>query len=157
MGKLSSAALHLPPSAARRMDLSVECPHQTTLKPTAQNNLPSPSPRRAECGPLKPAAYLRAGGAESPNCCWGVAWSPGHRTLCVRALRRHRKTSSLEYFTCELSVVPQVTLWIGRPLGAQLLRLPPCLSQRELMERSQAVLRPPRRDALLTGPKRFPH
>lgn len=52
MGKLSSTALHLPPSAARPMDLSTECPHQTTLKPTSLNNLPSPFPCRAECGPL---------------------------------------------------------------------------------------------------------
>lgn len=41
------------------------------------------------------------------------------------------------------------------PLEDQLLRLPPCLSQSELMESSQALLRPRRRDSLLMGPRQF--
>lgn len=145
----------LPPSAARPVDLSTECPHQTTLKPTSPNNLPFALSSQSRVWSARSAPYLRAGEAESPNYCWGVVCSPGHRTLCVRAVRRHRKTCGLEYFTCEVSTVRKVTLWSRRPLGAQLLRLPPCLSQRELMESSQALLLPPRRDARLTGPKGF--
>lgn len=99
MGKLRSAVLHLPLSAVRRMDLSMECPHQTTLKPSFPNKITSPGPLLAEPSVVHSLGwYLRAGGAESPNCCWGVLCSPGHRTLCVRAVRRHRKMRGLEYF-----------------------------------------------------------
>lgn len=119
--------------------------------------LSDPLPRiTSPCPPLRDV-YLRAGGAESPNCCWGVVCSPGHRTLCVKAVQRHRKTCGLGYFTCEVSTVHKVTLWIGHPLRGQLLRLLPCLSQRLLMESSQALPRPPRRDAPLTGPRHSSH
>jgi len=131
MGKLSSSTLRLPCSAARLMDLSTECPHQTTLRPASPKNLPLPSPCRAECGLLsfpkepplalslqsrvwsaRPGASLQAGGAESPNCCWGVVCSPGHRTLCVRAVSKHRKTCGVKYFTREVSMVHKVSFWI---------------------------------------------
>lgn len=61
----------------------------------------------------------------------------------------------LKHFTCEVSVVHKVTLWMIHPPGDQLLCLPPCLSQSKLMESRQALLRPPRRDSLLMGPKQF--
>lgn len=82
LGKLSPRALHLLPSAAKRRDGLTGCPHQTTLKPASPNNLPVPSPWvwSSPSGP-----YVRAGGAESPNCCWGVVCSPGHWTLCARS------------------------------------------------------------------------
>lgn len=90
LGKLSPSALHLLPSAAKHRDGLTGCPQQTTLKPASPNNLPVPSPWvwSSPSGP-----YVRAGGAESPNCCWALCAARDTGPFVRGAVRRHRKTA----------------------------------------------------------------